>query len=97
MRGVDAVVQGKKGTGADKVQLAFRCPGDLYKRIEAQSLDGVVTTRVLRGIADAVDMEEAAGPRLREILAQAMLEGKTAGAMAAELALEALDARKKKR
>lgn len=98
MQGARAVVQGKKGTGLDKTQLAFRCPGELHRKLAARTDAATsMTTRVLRALQDQVDLEEGAGDRLRELQATALMNGEAFGVSVAALALEALDARRKKR
>jgi hypothetical protein len=98
MRGEHAVAQGKKGTGVDKTQLAFRCPDQLYKKLQAGTdLSMSLTARVLRALQDVIDLEESAGDRLPELQAAAILERTTLGKVVASLALEALDGRRKKR
>lgn len=96
MDGVRTVVQGKKGSGADKHQLAFRCPGDLYRQLQDGTEPGsTVTTRVLRALQDQVDVETEAGERLPELRAAAILGRGSFGQVIAKLALEAIDARKR--
>lgn len=98
MHGERNVVQGKKGTGTEKTQLAFRCPDELYRKLQAGTdVSTSLTARVLRALQDVIDLEEGAGDRMPELRAAAILERGSLGTSVAKLALEAIDARRKKR
>lgn len=96
MRGVHAVAQGRKGTGDDKVAVGIRCPPEIYAWLDTCRLPRETDTAlILRTLEKMRDIEEAAGSRLPEIAATAVLERANFGQAIARLALEALDARKK--
>ena len=95
-RSTVAVAQGRKGTGDGKKAIGIRCPPEIYAWLESGRLPRETDTAlVLRTLEKMRDLEEAAGVRLRELEATAVLEQRTFGQMISTLALEALDSRRK--
>lgn len=90
------LAQGKKGTGAGKKYVGFRCPPDVYSWLAAAlGPDESDTARLIEVLRDAMALEVEAGERMPELRAAAVLEVEPLGKTLARLALEALDARKK--
>lgn len=96
MREAHDLAQGRKGTGDDKKSVGFRCPADIYAwLLEGRLPRDTDTDRVLRILEQQKDFEAGMGDRLRELVATSVLEGVTLGHLAARLALEGLDSKKK--
>lgn len=77
--------------------LGVRCPTELHERLLSRlEPRQTATGAVLAALEILMALEEEAGERLPELKAAALLERSTFGRAVARLALEGLDARKRK-